>query len=93
MNISETKNEDYIVVTVEQRRKLLRAHNELAAMLRYAEECHDLNLSHLDQMGRAIHILHDIFEFAPKTEDGVRMWWAEWVFAEENPKDDDDADD
>jgi len=72
-------------ITTEQRRELLRGHNQLRAAVTYAEEMKDLNLSHLSHMEDLVHTLHSILRFEPSIgDDGRPHFWGNWVLAEEN---------
>jgi len=75
-------------ITTEQRRELLRGHNELRAAVTHAEEMKDINLSHLSQMEDLVHKLHSILKFAPSVgDDGRPQFWGDWVLEEDNPDD------
>jgi len=80
-------------ITIEQRRELLTAHNQLKTMLSFAEECHDLHLSDLEKMERIVHLLHKTFDFSPDLDyNGHRQYYCDWVFSEDvsEPSDADD---
>ena len=87
------EKETKMYITTEQRKELLRGHNQLRAAVTYAEEMKDINLSHLSQMEDLVHTLHSILRFEPSIgDDGRPQFWGNWVLAEENKeKPDDDA--
>ena len=75
-------------VTRDMRVMMLKIHNDLKRIKNTVEECNDLWISDLRRMEEIIHELHKEFHFKPPKQPGA--YWADWMFAEEVPEEDDD---
>lgn len=74
-------------ISIEQRKKLLVAHNKLKSMLNTIHDTSDLYLSDIRELEIIIHMLHTEFRFdIQRDENGDRMYYADWVL-EENVND------
>lgn len=74
-------------ISIEQRKKLLVAHNKLKSMLNTIHDTSDLYLSDIRELESIIHMLHTEFRFdIQRDENGDRMYYADWVL-EENVND------
>ncbi len=72
-------------ISFEERMKLLKAHNELCAMLVMIGECHDIYMSDIGKLENAVHNLEKIFKFEPpKDKEGnVQYYSTDWLLADE----------
>ena len=62
-------------ISFEERMKLLKAHNELRAMLVMIGECHDIYMSDIGKLEDAVYNLENIFKFEPpKDKDATDLW-------------------
>ena len=78
-----------VIVKDEDRRRLLKAHNELRNMITTIHECSDIWLSDIGKLEHLQHLLHDALKFtAPVDGEGKKMWWRDYVYEEEVPSDD-----
>ena len=69
----------------DDRLALLKAHNDLKDILQTIFDCQDLWISDVGKLERIQCDLHRIFKFVPKEdEDGHRVYYADWVLAEED---------
>lgn len=73
-------------ISFEERMKLLKAHNELRAMLVMIGECHDIYMSDIGKLEDAVHNLENIFKFEPpKDKEGnVQYYRTDWLLKDEN---------
>ena len=72
-------------ISFEERMKLLKAHNELRAMLVMIGECHDIYMSDIGKLEDAVYNLENIFKFEPpKDKEGnVQYYRTDWLLANE----------
>ena len=78
-----------ITVNEDDRRQLLKAHNELRSMITTIHECSDIWLSDIGKLEHLQHMLHHALKFTPPVDgEGSKMWWRDYVFEEEVPSDD-----
>ena len=78
-----------VIVKDEDRRQLLKAHNDLRNMISTIHECHDVWMSDVGKLERMQHLLHYALKFsAPVNEEGEKLWYRDFVYAEEVPSDD-----
>ena len=78
-----------VIVKDEDRRQLLKAHNDLRNMITTIHECHDVWMSDVGKLEHLQHLLHHALKFAPPVdEEGKKMWWRDYVYEEEVPSDD-----
>jgi len=70
-------------VTRDMRVMMLKIHNDLKRIKNTVEECNDLWISDLRRMEEIIHELHKEFHFKPPERGN--SYWADWMFAEEVP--------
>jgi|TARA_E500000318_G_C3424731_1_gene158729 hypothetical protein len=72
-------------ISFEERMKLLKAHNELRAMLVMIGECHDIYMSDIGKLEDAVYNLENIFKFEPpKDKEGnVQYYRTDWLLADE----------
>ena len=78
-----------IIVKDEDRRQLLKAHNDLRNMISTIHECHDVWMSDVGKLEHMQHLLHYTLKFsAPVNEEGEKLWYRDFVYAEEVPSDD-----
>ena len=78
-----------ITVNEDDRRQLLKAHNDLRNMITTIHECHDIWMSDVGKLERLQHLLHYTLKFTPPLdEEGNWMWWRDYVYEEEVPSDD-----
>ena len=75
-------------VTRDMRAKMLKIHNDLKRIKNTVEECNDMWLSDLAKLNDIIHELHVEFDFKPPEKTGG--YWADWMFAEEVPEEDEE---
>ncbi len=69
----------------DDRLALLKPHNDLKENLQTIFDCQDLWISDVGKLERIQCDLHRIFKFVPKEdEDGHRVYYADWVLAEED---------
>ncbi len=73
-------------ISFEERMKMLKAHNELRAMLVMIGECHDIYMSDICKLEDAVHNLERIFKFEPpKDKEGnVQYYRTDWLLKDEN---------
>ena len=73
-------------ISFEERMKLLKAHNELRAMLVMIGECHDIYMSDIGKLEDAVYNLENIFKFEPpKDKEGnVQYYRTDWLLKDEN---------
>ena len=73
-------------ISFEERMKMLKAHNELRAMLVMIGECHDIYMSDISKLEDAVHNLENIFKFEPpKDKEGnVQYYRTDWLLKDEN---------
>ncbi len=73
-------------ISFEERMKLLKAHNELRAMLVMIGECHDIYMSDIGKLEDAVHNLERIFKFEPPKdrEGNVQYYRTDWLLKDEN---------
>ena len=77
-----------IIVKDEDRRQLLKAHNDLRNMISTIHECHDVWMSDVGKLEHLQHLLHYALKFsAPVNEEGEKLWYRDYVYAEEVPSD------
>ena len=78
-----------ITVNEDDRRQLLKAHNELRDMITTIHECSDIWLSDVGKLEHLQHMLHHALKFTPPVDsEGNKMWWRDYVYEEEVPSDD-----
>ena len=78
-----------IIVKDEDRRQLLKAHNDLRNMISTIHECHDVWMSDVGKLEHMQHLLHYTLKFsAPVNEEGEKLWYRDFVYAEEVSSDD-----
>lgn len=78
-----------ITLTDKQRRDFLRAHNELRTAISTIQECNDLWMSDVAKLENLQHLLQESFKFsAPVDEKGHKMWYRDFILAEDAPSDD-----
>ena len=75
-------------VTRDVRQTMLKMHNNLKDIKNTIEQCNDIWVSDLRRLEEIIHTLHQEFDFKPPQKVGA--YYADWVFAEEVPEDDDE---
>lgn len=73
-------------ISFEERMKMLKAHNELRAMLIMIGECHDIYMSDIAKLENAVYNLENIFKFEPpKDKEGnVQYYRTDWLLKDEN---------
>tara|TARA_S200002703_G_scaffold32277_2_gene28161 strand:+ start:161 stop:391 length:231 start_codon:yes stop_codon:yes gene_type:complete len=73
-------------ISFEERMKMLKAHNELRAMLVMIGECHDIYMSDIGKLEDAVYNLERIFKFEPpKDKEGnVQYYRTDWLLKDEN---------
>jgi len=73
-------------ISFEERMKMLKAHNELRAMLVMIGECHDIYMSDIAKLEDAVYNLEKIFNFEPpKDKEGnVQYYNTDWLLKDEN---------
>lgn len=73
-------------ISFEERMKMLKAHNELRAMLVMIGECHDIYMSDIGKLEDAVSNLERIFKFEPpKDKEGnVQYYRTDWLLKDEN---------
>jgi hypothetical protein len=77
-----------VIVKDEDRRQLLKAHNDLRNMITTIHECSDVWLSDIGKLEHLQHMLHHALKFtAPVDGEGNKMWWRDYVYEEEVPSD------
>ena len=77
-----------VIVKDEDRRQLLKAHNELRNMITTIHECSDIWLSDIGKLEHLQHMLHHALKFTPPVDgEGNKMWWRDDVYEEEVPID------
>jgi len=80
-----------ITVNEDDRRQLLKAHNELRNMITTIHECSDIWLSDVGKLEHLQHMLHHGLGFTPPVDsEGNKMWYRDCVYEEEVPSDADD---
>ena len=78
-----------VIVKDENRRQLLKAHNDLRNMITTIHECSDIWLSDIGKLESLQHLLHYSLKFtAPVDAEGNKMWWRDYVYEEEVPSND-----
>ena len=78
-----------VIVKDEDRRQLLKAHNDLRSIIYNIHECHDIWMSDVGKLEHLQHLLHHALKFAPPVDsEGNRMWYRDYVYEEEVPTDD-----
>ena len=78
-----------VIVKDDDRRQLLKAHNDLRNMITTIHECHDVWMSDVGKLEHLQHLLHHTLKFTPQVDDkGNKMWYRPYVYAEEVPIDD-----
>ena len=78
-----------VIVKDEDRRQLLKAHNDLRDMITTIHETSDMWLSDVGKLEHLQHMLHHALKFTPPVdEEGRKMWWRDYVYEEEVPSDD-----
>ena len=78
-----------ITVNEDDRRQLLKAHNDLRSMISTIHECHDIWMSDVGKLEHLQHLLHHILKFnAPVDSEGNKMWYRDFVLEEEVSSDD-----
>ena len=75
-----------VKISFEERMKILKAHNELRAMLVMIGECHDIYMSDIGKLEDAVHNLERIFKFEPPKdrEGNVQYYRTDWLLKDEN---------
>ena len=77
-----------VIVKDEDRRQLLKAHNDLRSIIDNVHECHDIWMSDVGKLERLQHLLHHTLKFTAQVDDkGNKMWYRPYVYAEEVPSD------
>jgi len=77
-------------ISFEERMKILKAHNELRAMLVMIGECHDIYMSDIAKLEDAVHNLEKIFKFEPpKDKEGLPQYYnTDWLLIDETKQTD-----
>ena len=80
-------------ISIEERMKILKAHNELRSMLYMIGECHDIYMSDIGKLEDAVNSLEKIFKFEPpKDKEGnAQYYMTEWLLSKETKKETEDA--
>ena len=78
-----------VIVKDDDRRQLLKAHNDLRSIIDNIHECHDIWMSDVGKLEHLQHLLHHTLKFTPPVDgEGNKMWWRDYVYEEEVPSDD-----
>ena len=78
-----------VIVRDEDRRQLLKAHNDLRTMITTIHETSDMWLSDVGKLEHLQRTLHLALKFTPPVDkEGRKMWWCDYVYEEEVPIDD-----
>ena len=71
-------------IKASDRRKLLDLHNDLQYIIQHLDDCRDYDGACQRKLDDAVYTLHSMFKFSPKLdEEGKRLYYAGWVFAED----------
>ena len=78
-----------VIIRDDDRRQLLKAHNDLRNMISTLHECNDIWMSDVGKLEHLQHLLHHTLKFTPPVDsEGNKMWYRDYVYEEEVPIDD-----
>ena len=75
-----------VIIKDNDRRQLLKAHNDLRSIIDNIHECHDIWMSDVGKLEHLQHLLQHALKFtAPVDSEGIKMWYRDYVYEEEVP--------
>ena len=78
-----------VIVKDDDRRQLLKAHNDLRDTISTLHEYNNIWVSDVGKLERLQHLLHHALKFTPPVDsEGNKMWYRDFVLEEEVPSDD-----
>jgi|TARA_R100000482_G_scaffold59775_3_gene21779 hypothetical protein len=68
------------------RTKMLKIHNTIKDIVSTAEDAKDIWLSDIRKLENIVHTLHNEYDFEPRVcpDTGRKLYYGDWVLAEEN---------
>lgn len=89
LNNGIRKEDKIMELTMENKEKLLKVHNDLKEALQSVDEMRTLTLKDISGIEEAVYTLRRVFEFQPPIDsDGHKAFWRnDWVMKEEDSSD------